>query len=38
MKKKYPDCNPDDWSRVGDGYCDQMYNVAACGFDGGDCI
>ena len=37
MKKKYPDCNPHDWSRVGDGYCDQTYNIVACGFDGGDC-
>jgi len=36
--KKYPDCNPDDWTEVGDGYCDSVYNVAECGFDGGDCI
>ena len=33
-----PDCAsgcPDSW--VGDGYCDEVCNVTACGFDRGDC-
>ncbi len=31
-------CDVDDWSLIGDGYCDDEYNNEACGFDGGDCI
>eukprot|EP00551_Chaetoceros_affinis_P007584 CAMPEP_0203663894 /NCGR_PEP_ID=MMETSP0090-20130426/1393_1 /ASSEMBLY_ACC=CAM_ASM_001088 /TAXON_ID=426623 /ORGANISM="Chaetoceros affinis, Strain CCMP159" /LENGTH=772 /DNA_ID=CAMNT_0050526939 /DNA_START=221 /DNA_END=2539 /DNA_ORIENTATION=+ len=38
MMKKYPNCNPDDWTMVGDGYCDSVYNNTECGFDGGDCL
>ena len=30
-----PDC-PNNW--IQDGYCDKLCNVAACEFDGGDCI
>jgi hypothetical protein len=30
-------CEVDDWSLIGDGYCDDEYNNEACGFDGGDC-
>jgi len=40
----YPNCNVPDPTKVGDKFCDDqhnldnpVYNVAACGFDGGDC-
>ena len=37
MKKKYPECNPDDWNLIGDGNCDLKYNTEECGHDDGDC-
>lgn len=32
----YPDCEA-DMALVGDSLCDLDFNVAECGFDGGDC-
>ena len=33
---QYPDCTG-RWSTIGDSWCDESNNNAACGYDGGDC-
>lgn len=37
-KGKYPECSAENWSELGDGFCDSKYNIAECGFDDGDCL
>eukprot|EP00979_Chaetoceros_neogracilis_P017231 scaffold10192_cov138-Chaetoceros_neogracile.AAC.3 len=36
-KKKYPNCDTDYPAFIGDGICDDIHNIAECGFDEGDC-
>lgn len=33
----YPDCNPEFVLHLGNGRCSDVFNIAACGYDGGDC-
>ncbi len=37
FNSKYPSCNVDNPSRIGDGICDSWYYKLECGYDGGDC-
>ena len=39
LATNYPDCEVQDSSKIGDGICDNGdgYNMAACGYDDGDC-
>jgi len=34
---KYPLCQADQPFRIGDSHCDQVYNIATCLHDHGDC-